>query len=86
MTNTAAPTTNRHLTNILAAHDMIAHADANTRGATFDGWVRYAHIAEYVDIAEADIIDAIDTCAHEMTSPTHKVTALRPDAFQAERI
>lgn len=87
MTNTAAPARNaRQLADILRAHDHIAHADANARGARFDGWVRYNHIAEYVDITEADIRAIIDTAAYEMTSPTHKVTDLRPDAFIAERV
>ncbi|ORI13413.1 hypothetical protein [Rhodococcus sp. 1168] len=85
-TTTAAPATARQLADILHAHDMIAHSDANARGAKFDGWVRYSHIAEYVDIAQADITAIITDCADRMTSPTHKITQLRPTAFMAHLV
>lgn len=87
MTTTENTTrTARQLADILRAHEMIAHADANARGAKFDGWVRFSHVAEYVDIAEADINSIVTECAEQMTSPTHKVTDLRPGAFMAQRV
>ena len=79
-------TTTRQLADILNTHDMIAHSDANTRGTRFDGWVRYSHIAEYVDITQADITAIVTDCADQMTSPTHKITQLRPTAFMAHRV
>lgn len=81
-----ATRTSRQLAAILTAHDMIAHSDANTRGAKFDGWVRFAHIAEYVDLAENDIAAIITDAFENMTSPTHKVDALRPTAFMAYQV
>lgn len=86
MTTTENPTrTARQLADILRTHDMIAHQDANSN-AKFDGWIHYSHLAEYVDITEADIADIVTDCAENMTSPTHKVTDLRPGAFIAERV
>ena len=78
--------TARKLTDILRAHDMIAHADANARGAKFDGMVRYSHIAEYVDITEADIKAIVTDFCDNMTSPTHKGYAQSDTAFAAERV
>lgn len=84
MTNTEAPARNTHLlADILRTHDMIAHSDANARGANFDGWVRFSHIAEYVDATEADIKAIVTDCLENMTSPTHKVDYIRPNAFMA---
>jgi len=61
------------LRDIIAAYDTIAESERNAHGAKFDGWVKFADIANLVDVAQYEI----DALAHwaqaHLTSPTHKV-------------
>ncbi|OZD23791.1 hypothetical protein CH253_07980 [Rhodococcus sp. 06-156-3C] len=87
MTNTAAPAhsdyaatftyatrEDRQLRDVIRTFEMIAGSEFARRGLKFDGYVSVDQIANYVDIAPADILALATTAEEAMTSPTHKVS------------